>query len=712
MTKENGALMPVDNSLVREKVAQDKLLAIDVLNDIKQRLVDFIIEPAVRVDMAGGNAGANRDHIDFKHAQHAALRAVQDGLYIERVDTEFRENNDSRERFLFTKARLQVSILNDRWSLLPWTNPLLARFKQKRPGETAEIPAPNDGRSPTHHKILEAVKFGQILPTVLRAEYQLEEGDVFVVDEKELDAPRPVDEYRVTEGFGLGEIIELADATQYQAMQLPFAHTVLIEGPPGSGKTSIALMRIPCLIDQQWNELGLHREQGDPPFHTKLSVRVLVMNEEMIEYLQRMIRHPSIGLDYVPVLPLTDFCRDICRDAGVLMGIASQETPALTNLKLHPMAIPAIAAGFQKWVRRRWDDAKEAFAAELTAMSADAGGRVVQSIGRWVDGIVALAPPNVTWEGAPNLAASLHSIFVDEKRRLGTVSAPRGGMSLQEQMRYESEQREKTSALAALRALFEHVALFVKSFFDRKEIVNAMVATPKFEALLRTFTDEGRVVKSDLKYEWVHQTLSQVQKLSKGDFALTAWLAAHVAMTIDMDGSKPAFGGVAPRLTHAVIDEAQDVALAHVGLLRRLLHRDGTVTLVGDLRQRVSHRGHFASWQDFGLTNITRAIFRVNYRQSKPLGDYVGAIHTRLFGEPPAWRTSERPGPKPRMRRLLGIRDLNAAIAKEVSYWRREMPGSTVAVLYHGRWGGAKKMKDELEVRLHESIDKVHLARV
>jgi hypothetical protein len=709
--------MAVETSLVREKVAQDKKLAAEVLHQTKQELSDFHVEPPVRVDMQGTNIPAIRGFYNYKQEQHDALWSVQRDLYFSRVDTEVGSGDDDRGRFLLTKTRLQTTIIGDEWTVVPWTNPLAALFRGRKPGDVVTF----DGRRPpVQHKILETVQFGAILPTVLQAEYRLKEGDRFIADEKELETPtaevpppattKPEEEYRATGEFGLGEIIELADATQYQAMQLPFGETVLIEGPPGSGKTSIGLMRIPCLLDQQWDELGLNRER-DRPFHTKSSIRVLVMNEEMIEYLQRLIRQPAIGLDYVPVQTLTEFCRGICRDAGVLRGKPSQETPALTALKLHPFAIPAFASGFQQWVRRWWDDGREALTGELTAKNASVATRVVQAIDSWVVTLTSLALPSVIWEGAPNLAGALHTIFTDEIRRLGSASAPRGGMSLQEQGRYESERRERDTAAAGIRELAEQVAGFAKGFFNRKEIVREMLGTPAFDTLLRGFTDERRVSKADLTEEWAAQTEGDVQRLSSGDFALTAWLAAHVAM-IRTDGPKPVFGGIAPQLTHVVIDEAQDVGLPHVGLIRRLLTEKGTMTLVGDLRQRVSHRGHFRHWDDFGLPTIKHAVFGVNYRQSKPIGDYVRAIHGRLFGDPPPWRASDRVlGEKPRVRKLRGSRALASTIAEEITFWRREIPKSTVAVLYHGKWGGAKTLQSNLEDLLQESLIEVHLAK-
>ncbi len=95
-------------------------------------------------------------------------------------------------------------------------------------------------------------------------------------------------------------------------MLLPFGDSVLIEGPPGSGKTSIGIMRIACLVDQQWAELGLQKGV-DKPFHEYQWMRVLVFTEEMVEYLKQLVA--SIGVERVPVQTTKKFMQEICRTA-------------------------------------------------------------------------------------------------------------------------------------------------------------------------------------------------------------------------------------------------------------------------------------------------------------------------------------------------------------------------------------------------------------
>jgi DNA helicase IV len=238
-----------------------------------------------------------------------------------------------------------------------------------------------------------------------------------------------------------------------------------------------------------------------------------------------------------------------------------------------------------------------------------------------------------------------------------------------------------------------------------------MIGTDEFDQHVKGFTAERSVSKSDLVSEWIAQTEGDVQRLSDGDFALAAWIATHVAI-VPGSGARPLFGGHAPRLSNVVIDEAQDVAIAHVAMIRKLLPKNGSMTLVGDLRQRVLHRGHFRRWQDLGLPSITRAVFSVNYRQSQQLGDFVHALHQRLFGELPPWQASNRVhGPKPRVRKLRGTRELARTVADEIRYWRDTIADSTVAVLYHGRWNGAKALRDQLEELLQDTLIQVHLAR-
>jgi len=711
--------MAVNLNELRKKVSEDKELAVKVIQHAKEELKGFSMEAPVPIDMQGTTLPAVKAHFDYKQQQNAGLYGVHRDLYFSRVDTEtlFSNGSKERQRYLITKNRLPTWLTDDDWTVIAWTAPITGLVRDKRVGHKFEFAAPR--RPSVKYRILESAKFGTILPSMTNSTYSMPDGDHFFADERklspvdkqkaELPAEEPELEYQSTANFGLGEIITLADASQYQAMQLPFASTVLIEGPPGSGKTSIGLMRIPCLIDQQWEELDLDRKK-DAAFHSIGSVRVLVMNEEMIEYLGRLIRNPAIGLEGVGVQTLTEFCQKICRDSGVLSGRrTAKESTDLTAFKFHPATILAYADGFKAWVSECWSRESSLFDRQTAKLEAGSIKRVRDGIIRWVASVSNSKQPSITWDNAPNLSVQLDTLFRDEERRIEPAENPNRARSVREQQALEAARRVHDKAERNLRDLRTVTVGFVQGFFERRGIVEAMIKTSAFRDALKAFGSRPDVSKTDLTDEWLAQTHEDVQQLSEGDYALTAWLASHVAM-IRQGKKKPAFGSLAPLLTHAVVDEAQDVALIHIGILRQLLGQSGTMTLVGDLRQRVNSRGYFEKWEDFQLPAARRAVFGLNYRQSKPLGDFLRAVHERLYGEPPLWKSSDRPGPAPRLAHLPGQRGLADAIAEEVRHWRETIPNSTVAVLYHGKWPASRQLRDDLETLLSDTLIDVHLA--
>jgi len=117
-----------------------------------------------------------------------------------------------------------------------------------------------------HMQVLSFGQYGTVLPGISDTTYKIEEGDFhvktehefsileseFVKDDKVVSAlttqKHPSEIYVAREEFGLDEIIELADCDQRQTMHLPFHETLMIEGPLGSDKTSIGIMRIPYHI--------------------------------------------------------------------------------------------------------------------------------------------------------------------------------------------------------------------------------------------------------------------------------------------------------------------------------------------------------------------------------------------------------------------------------------------------------------------------------
>lgn len=720
---------------LREAVKRDRQLAREVLAAAKQAVSQGYIAPVVR-DITGAPRALD-DFERFKKQQFAALGDLRDGLFFEEIATEKTKSNGATEpyRYLFSKARECAGVVGEDWVVCSWTASITKDLRFKHLGDQVEVSQP---KKPSYRITVQTIaKFGRVLPAIREANYTLSSGDYYVEDEAALldgagEAPTlttaPPKEYQAADEAGLREIIELADADQWRTMHQPFRETVLVEGPPGSGKTTIGLMRVPCLIDQQWQELGLVHGQ-DEAFHREATMRVLVMNEGMTGYLDSLIR--SVGVNGLRVQSLATFCRELCREARTLKGTMVNETAGLTRLKFHPLTLPAYWTGFQKHIESGWrrissftrmrlHDRLRIVQAELLDSAlwatpkerADLKNRIDELgddlhgvMDRWVAEVAKAPAPIDGSIGAINLPIQLErwrqrvqTVF----ERIRTIQGRPAGS------RRKQGTSDSDPVTAIERRVFEELRRSAQRLtrlaFNRRRIVASMWTSPAWQRLR---SDAGADLK--LMKEWKTQTMRRPQAVSEADFVLAGWLGATTMLVDSSD--RGVVGGRRPRLTHIMVDEAQDLSPNHVVLLKQLVHRDGTMTFVGDLRQRISRRGHFVDWKDLGLHEFTTAILEVNHRQSKPLGQFVMELHRVLFGALPLWREGSRANaPKPRFRAQRGNRGLVDAVALEVEHWRAQIPNATVGVLYHGKWKSARKLQRGLLRRLSDDLADVRLA--
>ena len=132
----------------------------------------------------------------------------------------------------------------------------------------------------------------------------------------------------------MSELIQLSDTPQISAMHLSYNESVIIEGPPGSGKTSIALHRIPVLIDNQL-ELPGRANRQDPFSISPQTCRVLIQNPEMVSYLQTLTHH--LQLSTIPSMTLEDFFRDEIYQKSKLEGLRNRRDPSSSSSALRQL---------------------------------------------------------------------------------------------------------------------------------------------------------------------------------------------------------------------------------------------------------------------------------------------------------------------------------------------------------------------------------------
>jgi len=672
----------------------------------RQRGMDF------RIDVIGGNAQSVSEVTAHVAAKLAALAAIAPAPFFCRVTATTQINrNPLRETFLFSKARFPgtMDIEGSSETLLSWTSPLYAFVRDARPESIVEM---EGGRGPVRHKVHASSDWSLLLPEAEGILVRTPETDLVLARESELETPGalrqlPIAGYSpgeatsdpqaapVKQSYGLGEIIALADATQRTAMHLPFSEDVLVEGPPGSGKTSVGLMRIPCLLDRQWKELGLDPEK-DRPVHTEESMRVLVMNAEMVPYLERLMR--DISISRVPVETLGDYCRDICKRAGlqILTGIPRRCSLELDRVKFAPEGLEAFVSAIKTSVRDYWAEASGDIERKFKDAHPSLGTEAFRVLGSWVSHVAEWKINTIEINPRLRIGQRLNNWAFHRLRENAPMDS--GQLGFGESLTKQNEDRGR--AREAIRRISAMCNTILKQVLERKRITDRL--------------ESSEALTPELLREWQSQASRRADvaaTCSDGDYALHGLITALFLLSNVPNDEKALVGARLPRLTHAAVDEAQDIAYIHVLLLRYMLADNGTLTLVGDLRQRIDGSGHFQAWKQLPLRHPKHAVFSVNHRQTKPIGDFVRDEHYRVYREAATWESSKRSGPPVRLL-TADLPSLGDVVGRDVLRWLREFPECSCGVLFteDHSFEVLGKLRDDVEGALHDELVTVDLA--
>lgn len=658
------------------------------------------------------------------------LELLNRELFFARVEARVtdRQSRNARLCLLMTKAR-EVGMVDDpdgAWAVIPWTNPLSC-LVDSNPGFEKSFPIP---RRPAARYVVEAIgRFDTVAPKLAGIQYLLDSGDYFLSTEDDLDrseviaveVPPPL-EYQAAEVIGLGDIIATADGMQRAAMHLPFESNILIEGPPGSGKTSVGLMRIACLIDQQWEALRLNRDR-DRPFHEPSSMRVLVFNEEMVEYLRTLVQ--STGVQGARVQTTRSFTLEICRTTKTLSGRLASDKRSVVALKSQRLALDAYWAGFVANLRTTAESQLAGLKASLSPLGKD-GQSAYEIVDEWVSRIIdgdasektkirslSIADPLARWRS--NLEESVPEIEKLPPMPSGNIMREQANRMLAERNRvqaFNDAARERKLVVERhVREVKAAITDFLTVALDRVLITKAMFGTAAFQSLCRSAMQSGTpeaTVKRGLRW-WREQYKGTEPAYSEYDAIAAAWLGVQTMLVTGSD--KPLVGGSLNRLTHVVVDEAQDLSPIHIALIAKVLHPKGSLTILGDVRQNLNTAGGIRRWDELGVP-VDRRAFEINYRQSFELGTFIHALHRQMYSEEPVWSPSKRwHGPLPRVARSETWNKVAALTASECRRAKELVPGCTIAVLYDKRLPQKQleELRDNLDERLADILPNVQL---
>jgi DNA helicase-2/ATP-dependent DNA helicase PcrA len=401
----------------------------------------------------------------------------------------------------------------------------------------------------------------------------------------------------------LPEIAALIDRAQFEAMTQPDAGVVVLQGGAGSGKTTVALHRIAWLAFQ-------NRKRFAPK-----KMMVVVNQPALVRFVERVL--PSLDVEGVRVQAYADWARwAMKRVVPSLRRRVVDEAPAeVGQVKKHPGMLRAI----REQIARREREIAEAL--ERALDGADGRGRVladwrartpvpiVPRIEEFVEGLQYVAAPDDTRERArravePVLRKLCHLLeeweeLVTDRGLLERCLDDVPPRVLDEALRWTSRQIDEPD----------------------DEDVDASAKKP--------IDDRGPDEDDPLRSLDAHDPT----------LFLNLWIERTGGLYMAANG--PSTSGRPIRYEHIAVDEAQDLSAVEIRPLLVATGKARSLTLAGDVVQKVVFDNGFSDWNTLIDQLETTAFevepFRLTYRSTEEVVQFARDVLGPLApAEPPA----------------------------------------------------------------------------
>ena len=474
----------------------------------------------------------------------------------------------------------------------------------------------------------------------------------------------PVGNVDAIPAFGLKDIVELRDLAQDDQIRGPMAGTYILTGGPGVGKTTVALHRIPYLLLEQVTQLPAEVPDAPPDFFHEETMHVVVWKEHLVPYLKQCLQ--NLRFDRVPVYNIEYWVSQTLRDY-VPIGRGKGD------FRIHAEGddLRRIKAGGTDGPAGRWPGLnEELLAAYLTGrgpdghfhnprageVAADLADLVTDLRGRFVDQPLPLRLETPAVAGAGTVAGieaaieeirgALERLSEEAANAIRHIKNPgRAGRGTRagDERPYERmlpvirKARETVSAARdrAIGRLTADYPALLADFFGSEVVSEAITARLGPDAAGWFSRDAVKRLRD--------------RRLSPFDRYLLLWTVHIVTRgAVSLERVSPL-----PTYSHTVIDEAQ---YYHPLVLRLLVDLSRpplrSVTIVGDLEQKVSSDGGLVAWEDAGIRIERSNLFRLNtnYRWSKAVYRFLD-VYRRLTGlqelkEPRRWASGAGVAPE------------------------------------------------------------------
>jgi DNA helicase-2/ATP-dependent DNA helicase PcrA len=388
----------------------------------------------------------------------------------------------------------------------------------------------------------------------------------------------------------LPAIAALLDERQFELIARDSAGLVAIQGSAGSGKTTVGLHRVAYLAFRE------------PQRFQPEKMLVVVPNEALIHYVSRVL--PSLGVEGVPVTTFGRFAaRLVLQMFPKLPARLSDETPAVVSrAKSHA----ALLRGIDRIAGR---------------IGADLDAKLRAATAKWPSGGNALAAWGATQpDGAvpPDVRVNVFAHWLAGKRQLrGVADAAR----LPEVKRSALDQ-----AVARARAETRSAAAVWDELLTSRELLGEVFAEePGFGPGQLDQVHAWCVRQARIRAEGERD--GEEPTLDAEDLALLlrCWQVVRGPL-VDLHG-KPI------RLAHVFVDEVQDASPVELRVLLELAGSDRSITLAGDVAQRMLEEGDARGeldWNELldrlGVPHTKIEPLRVSYRSTAEITRFARTV--------------------------------------------------------------------------------------
>ena len=454
----------------------------------------------------------------------------------------------------------------------------------------------------------------------------------------------------------LRDIVATIQEQQYRIIRSPKDQLLVVQGAPGSGKTSVALHRVAYLL---YN----HRSQT----FTARNILILGPNRMFLGHVAGIL--PSLGERQVPQKTFDSWIGELLGDT---LNYESQEeslealldrsvTPTIKAMRYRNARNKGslrMAQLLDRYVDLLYADVLRDQTAPLQytvrlRLNNPPGGEIVATVSRTVDELRAVL------DTARELPLNLRREAVEERLVRDLVAELRDSFATQ-----IGSQRVTAEVLheQQLKKLREGVQKIVRQYFAEWHSQNVSIA---YRRLLRT-PDLLHACGAGLFSDWDLELLTQDAPTARIPFRFSD-LAALMYLKLSFDGAEKPY-------EHIVIDEAQDMTPLHFRVLQRY-SRGASLTVLGDLGQGIYPHHGLDAWEDLGeavgVPVVIPEPLRESYRSTHQIIDFANAVLRRSGVDAQQHaKPIARPGPAPALHRYHQRDELIENIVRTVEHER------------------------------------------